>query len=135
MSNNRDNLLRFFDRPTEPCFLQKGEDSAAFEVPDHYYPDKYKSLTNSLSNRFGSGDLRAIPVKNIALPDLTLPLELSYNDQFSLFVAKHRRMAGKLIDIFLNMRDVDDLISLCSYCQMRINPYMFNYCLSVAILH
>lgn len=33
------------------------------------------------------------------------------------------------------MRDVDDLLSLCSYCQLRINPYMFNYCLSVAILH
>ncbi|KAM3957879.1 phenoloxidase subunit 1 [Aphomia sociella] len=135
MSGSKNDILRFFDRPTEPCFLQKGEDRTAFEVPDHYYPDKYKSLTNTLANRFGSGELRAIQVKNIALPDLSLPLELSYNEQFSLFVAKHRRMAGKLIDIFMNMRDVDDLISLCSYCQMRVNPYMFNYCLSVAILH
>lgn len=135
MSDSKSRLLLFFDRPSEPCFLQKGDDNVAFEVPDHYYPDKYKSLTNTLANRFGSGEVRTIPVKNIALPDLSLPLQLPYNDQFSLFVAKHRRMAGKLIDIFINMRDVDDLISLCSYCQMRVNPYMFNYCLSVAILH
>ncbi|GBP20807.1 Phenoloxidase subunit 1 [Eumeta japonica] len=33
------------------------------------------------------------------------------------------------------MRNVEDLKSLCAYCQLRINPYMFNYCLSVAILH
>ncbi|KAF9815719.1 hypothetical protein SFRURICE_009236 [Spodoptera frugiperda] len=62
-------------------------------------------------------------------------MELPYNDQFSLFVPKHRRLAGKLIDIFMGMRDLEDLQSVCSYCQLRINPYMFNYCLSVAILH
>lgn len=33
------------------------------------------------------------------------------------------------------MRNVEDLTSLCTYCQLRINPYMFNYCLSVALLH
>lgn len=33
------------------------------------------------------------------------------------------------------MRDIDDLQSVAAYCHDRINPYMFNYCLSVAILH
>ncbi|CAG9791144.1 unnamed protein product [Diatraea saccharalis] len=132
---DKNNLLLFFDRPTEPCFMQKGEEKAVFEVPDHYYPDKYKSLSSTLSNRFGSDASRTIPVRNISLPNLSLPMQLPYNDQFSLFVPQHRKMSGKLIDIFLNMRDVDDLMSICSYCQMRINPYMFNYCLSVALLH
>ncbi|PZC75388.1 hypothetical protein B5X24_HaOG206118 [Helicoverpa armigera] len=135
MSDAKKNLLLFFDRPSEPCFMQKGDEKAVFEIPDHYYPDKYKQLTSTISNRFGGDAGRAIPVRNIALPNLALPMELPYNDQFSLFVPKHRVMAGKLIDIFMGMRDLEDLQSVCSFCQLRINPYMFNYCLSVAILH
>ena len=64
-------------------------------------PDKYKALTSTISNRFGDDAQRTIPVRNIALPNLQLPMELPYNDQFSLFVPKHRTMAAKLIDIFL----------------------------------
>ncbi|CAG9576271.1 unnamed protein product [Danaus chrysippus] len=135
MSDAKKNLLLFFDRPTEPCFMQKGEEKATFELPANYYPDKYKSASSTLGNRFGADANRRILVQNISLPNLSLPMELGYNEQFSLFVPKHRRMAGNLIDIFMNMRNVDDLVSICSYCQMRINPYMFNYCLSVAILH
>ncbi|XP_026488582.1 phenoloxidase subunit 1 [Vanessa tameamea] len=135
MSDAKKNLLLFFDRPTEPCFMQKGEEKTFFRMPTNYYPDKYKSASNVLENRFSDGASRTIEVRNIALPNLSLPMELPYNDQFSLFVPKHRRMAGKLIDIFMNMRDLEDLQSVCSFCQMRINPYMFNYCLSVAILH
>ncbi|XP_063368668.1 phenoloxidase subunit 1-like [Cydia amplana] len=135
MSGNKQDLLLFFDRPTEPCFMQKGDDNAVFQLPEHYYPDKYKSASAQLESKFGVDSRRSIPVRNIALPDLTLPMQLPYNDQFSLFVPAHRQLAGKLIDIFMNMRDVADLQSVCAYCQLRINPYMFNYCLSVAILH
>ncbi|KAL0868113.1 hypothetical protein ABMA27_008748 [Loxostege sticticalis] len=129
------NLLLFFDRPTEPCFMQKGDEKAVFQVPDHYYPDKYRALSSTLSNRFGTDDAKIIPVANIGLPDLSLPMQLPYNEQFSLFIQKHREMAGSLIDTFVGMRNVEDLTSLCTYCQLRINPYMFNYCLSVALLH
>nr|WGN96288.1 setae polypeptide [Ochrogaster lunifer] len=135
MSDAKKNLMLFFDRPLEPCFMQKGDEKAIFDIPDHYYPEKYKSVTSTLSNRFGGDAGRTIPVKNIALPNLKLPLQLPYNDHFSLFVPKHRVMAANLIDIFMGMRDLEDLLSVCSFCQLRINPYMFNYCLSVAILH
>lgn len=37
MTDTKNNLLLFFDRPTEPCFMQKGEDRATFELPEHYY--------------------------------------------------------------------------------------------------
>ncbi|XP_045539351.1 phenoloxidase subunit 1 [Papilio machaon] len=134
MAGSKENLLLFFDRPTEPCFMQKGEERSTFQIPDNFYPDKYKALSNTLANRFGA-DAKSIPVNEISLPNLQLPMELPFNEQFSLFVPKHRKMAGKLIDIFMGMRNVQDLISICSYCQLRINPYMFNYCLSVAILH
>nr|ACC69184.1 pro-phenol oxidase [Bombyx mandarina] len=135
MSDAKNNLLLFFDRPSEPCFMQKGEENAVFEIPDNYYPEKYQRVSNAIGNRFGSDAGRMIPIRNIALPNLDLPMELPYNEQFSLFVPKHRKLAGRLIDIFMGMRDVEDLQSVCSYCQLRINPYMFNYCLSVAILH
>nr|WJJ70399.1 venom protein U-MPTX.15-39 [Megalopyge opercularis] len=134
MTSNKFDLLLFFDRPSEPCFMNKGEDKAVFQIPDTYYPEKYKKASSQIANRFGTG-ARIIPVKNIALPDLTLPKQLNLQDQFSLWIPKHREMAGKLIDILMNMRDIDDLMSISSYCQMNINPYMFNYCLSVAILH
>lgn len=37
MSDPKQNLLLFFDRPSEPCFMQKGEEKAVFELPTHYY--------------------------------------------------------------------------------------------------
>ncbi|CAH1106364.1 unnamed protein product [Psylliodes chrysocephalus] len=33
------------------------------------------------------------------------------------------------------MRTVDDLLSIAVYTRDRVNPYLFNYCLSVALLH
>ncbi|KPJ13409.1 Phenoloxidase subunit 1 [Papilio machaon] len=134
MTNSKNDLLLFFDRPREPCFLQKGENTI-FQLPEEYYPEKYKKLSGIISNRFGKGIKREIPVRKIALPNLEMPMELPYNSQFSLFIPRHRQIAGKLIDIFINMRNIEELISICSYCQLRINPYMFNYCLTVALLH
>ncbi|XP_050679709.1 phenoloxidase subunit 1 isoform X2 [Leptidea sinapis] len=135
MSDAKKNLQLFFDRPTEPCFMQKGEKKAVFQLPDTYYPDKYKSASSTLADRFGSDATRTIPVRNIAMPNLSLPLQLPYHDQFSLWVPRHRQMAARLIDVFMGMRDLEDLQAVCSYCQLRMNPYLFNYCLSVAILH
>lgn len=33
------------------------------------------------------------------------------------------------------MRNVDDLLSIAVYTRDRVNPYLFNYALSVALLH
>lgn len=33
------------------------------------------------------------------------------------------------------MRNVDDLLSFAVYTRDRVNPYLFNYSLSVALLH
>ncbi|KAJ0173370.1 hypothetical protein K1T71_011546 [Dendrolimus kikuchii] len=115
--------------------MQKGDKNSVIQIPEHYYPDKYKAVTSTLENRFGESAGRTVQVSNIAIPDLSVPMQVPYNGQFSLFVNHHRTVAGHLIDIFLNMRNLEDLMSLCSYCQLRINPYLFNYCLSVAILH
>lgn len=44
-------------------------------------------------------------------------------------------MAGRLISIFLGMRSIEDLQSMAVYARDRVNPYLFNYALSVALLH
>lgn len=35
----------------------------------------------------------------------------------------------------MGMRSVDDLLSFCAYTRDRINPFLFNYALSVTLLH
>lgn len=86
-------------------------------------------------NRFNGESDKKIDVKQITLPDLTIPLKLGRRDQFSLFIPSHRKIAGRLIEIFLGMRTYEDFLSVAVYCRDRLNPNMFIYCLSVAILH
>lgn len=137
MSVDKRKLSLLFDRPTEPVFMQKGEEKAVYQVPDNFLTDRYRSMASALSNRFSLDAGESIPVKNISIPhqQLSLPMELGRQEVFSLFIPKHRTMAARLIDMFLQMRDTDDLQSIAVYCRDRINPYLFNYSLSVALLH
>ncbi|CAH0557365.1 unnamed protein product [Brassicogethes aeneus] len=132
---SKKNILLLFDRPKEPVFMVKGKENSVFDVPQEYLDDKYKPIGAQIVNRFGEDANEKIPVSRISLPPLGDILELKRNENFSLFLPKHRRIAGKLIDIFLGMRNVDELLSCAVYARDRVNPYLFNYCLSVALLH
>ncbi|XP_075170477.1 phenoloxidase 2-like [Haematobia irritans] len=132
---NRKNLLLLFDRPTEPVFMEKGKTSTVFDIPDKFLTDRYRPIGNEVQSRFGEKAEQRIPVKEIALPDLRIPMSLDREEQFSLFVPRHRRIAGRLIDIFMGMRSIEDLQSVAVYARDRVNPYLFNYALSVALLH
>ncbi|XP_076265515.1 phenoloxidase 1-like [Rhynchophorus ferrugineus] len=135
MATDKKNLLLLFDRPKEPVFMPKGDEKKAFEVPADYLSDKYKNIGSQVTSRFGEEASSQIKVSRISIPPLGEILELARSANFSLFIPKHRRIAGKLIDIFLGMRNVDDLLAVAVYTRDRVNPYLFNYCLSVAILH
>uniref|UniRef100_A0A1I8Q7Q8 tyrosinase n=1 Tax=Stomoxys calcitrans TaxID=35570 RepID=A0A1I8Q7Q8_STOCA len=132
---DKKNLLLLFDRPTEPVFMEKGTTSTVFDVPDKFLTDRYRPIGNEVQSRFGEKAEQRIPVREISLPDLSIPMSLARNEQFSLFIPRHRRIAGRLIDIFMAMRTVDDLLSVAVYARDRVNPYLFNYALSVALLH
>ncbi|KAK9503580.1 hypothetical protein O3M35_010109 [Rhynocoris fuscipes] len=133
-STKPENILHLFDRPTEPVFMPKGDNNSIFEVPETYIVDEYKSVgTNELFNKFGGQE--RIRVKQIALPDLSIPLQVGRRDNFSLFLPFHRRCAAKLVEILMGMRSLDDFMSASVYCRDRLNPFLFNYALSVAILH
>lgn len=115
--------------------MPKGEEGKeiTFDVPSEYLTDRYKPIGVEVFNRFGAND--KIPVKKISLPNLGDILSIGRHENFSLFLPKHQKLAEKLIDIFMGMRNVDDLTSCAVYARDRVNPYLFNYALSVAILH
>lgn len=54
-----------------------------------------------VSNRFGEETKTKIPVKKISTPPLGEILDLERHANFSLFIPKHRKIAGRLINIFL----------------------------------
>ncbi|XP_026465404.1 phenoloxidase 2-like [Ctenocephalides felis] len=135
MSDHKKNLALLFDRPTEPVFMAKGADKTVFEIPDNYFADKYKDIGAALQNRFGEEAGNRVPVRNISVPDLSVPMQLGRRENFSLFIPKHRMIAGRLIDIFMGLRNLEDLQSVAVYARDRLNPYLFNYALSVALLH
>jgi tyrosinase len=64
--------------------------------------DRYKPLQAELNNRFGEETKERIQIKQINIPDLTLPMALGRQDNFSLFLPYHRRMAAALIDVFMS---------------------------------
>ncbi|XP_023012803.2 phenoloxidase 1 [Leptinotarsa decemlineata] len=135
MNNTKKNIVKLFVRPKELVIMPKGEDNSVFDVPMEYLPDKFKNVAAQIVSRFGEEASSKIPVNTISIPPLGEILELARDENFSLFIPKHRRIAGRLIDIYLGMRNVDDLLSVAVYTRDRVNPYLFNYALSVALLH
>ncbi|XP_053965114.1 phenoloxidase 2-like [Anastrepha ludens] len=131
---NKKNLLLLFDRPNEPIFVQKGKDEV-FDLPEKFLTDRYRPISNEVQSRFAEKVEQRIPVRDITIPDLRVPMSLPRDAQFSLFIPAHRRMAGHLIDIFMGASSIDDLQSVAVYARDRLNPYLFNYALSVALLH
>uniref|UniRef100_A0A6P7FN22 Uncharacterized protein LOC114330954 n=1 Tax=Diabrotica virgifera virgifera TaxID=50390 RepID=A0A6P7FN22_DIAVI len=132
----KNNVVKLFDRPKELVIMPKGNDQTVFDVPSDYIPDQYKSVGNQIVSRFGEeAQGGKIPVNTISIPPLGEILELRRDENFSLFLPKHRKIAGQLINIFIGMRNVDDLLSVAVYTRDRVNPYLFNYALSVALLH
>ncbi|XP_026277611.1 phenoloxidase 2 [Frankliniella occidentalis] len=131
-------LQYLFDRPSEPIFLPKesdrGDKKVVFDVPREYLTDRQKKLSTQVINRFGEKAER-ISVRKITLPDLSIPGQLDRRAQFSLFLPEHRKLASRLINIFMGMRNLDDFLSAAVYARSHLNPYLFVYAYSVALLH
>ncbi|KAG5668817.1 hypothetical protein PVAND_016740 [Polypedilum vanderplanki] len=134
---NKKNLLLLFENPGEPVFTQKGTNNAVFDVPSRFLDDRYQSIGAEIQNRFSDDAGERIPVRDIQPPNLdNVGLkQLGKQENFSVFIPKHRKLASALSDIFLKARDIDHLQSLAVYARDRVNPQLFNYALSVALLH
>jgi len=60
-------------------------------------------MAPAIVSRFADDTSSKVPVKQISLPDLSIPLQLGRREPFSLFIPKHRKLAARLIDIFLGL--------------------------------
>lgn len=135
--SDKKNILYLFDRPNEPLVVGKGDDlKVRFNIPADYLPDRYKPLADDLENRFSVGQQNNIPVKTLSsLPDLTQAMSMDRRGAFSLFIPQHRACATNLVNALMQQKSFEDFQSLSVYCRDRMNPYMYIYALSVAILH
>lgn len=115
--------------------MPKDDGKTSLIIPDEYLSDRYRPLAGDLQSRFTSGAEVEIPVRNVGIPDLAFAEVIDRRGAFSLFVEKHRDIAGKLIDVFVKVPDASSLVGIATYARDRLNPYLFQYALSVAIQH
>ncbi|KAK7595536.1 hypothetical protein V9T40_013361 [Parthenolecanium corni] len=130
--NVQNSIAFLFDRPGEP--LLTGRDDVSFDVPENFWPDRYKAIASSIQSRFPVTG-RVIRVQNIQVPDITEATTLGRHENFSLFNPAHRKCSNKLIETFMGMSNIDQFFSACVYARERVNPHMFVYAASVALLH
>ncbi|XP_063705143.1 phenoloxidase 2-like [Culicoides brevitarsis] len=133
MADIKKNLLLLFDRPSEPVFTTKG-DNVKFELSDRFYTERYKPIASEIANRFDDVNER-IPVKNITPPNINAITALARDEPFSLWIARHRKLAGQMIDIFMGVRNTEDLLAVACYARDRVNPQLFQYAYACALLH
>uniref|UniRef100_A0A182MQC6 Hemocyanin N-terminal domain-containing protein n=1 Tax=Anopheles culicifacies TaxID=139723 RepID=A0A182MQC6_9DIPT len=134
MSDNR-KLLALLQRPLEPTFYPKDNGKTLIDLPESYLTDRYKPIGDTLQTRFSSEADTRIAVRASTLPDIAFAEAIPRRGDFSLFIPKHREIAGNLIDLFINQPDVDTLMSAGSYARDRLNPILFQYAMAVAIQH
>lgn len=60
---------------------------------------------------------------------------INKSDLFSSFFPLHRLIASKLIEYFISLDSVDSLIKAADFGRNNINPNLFNYAFSVAVLN
>lgn len=134
MSSSSD-VLALLQRPMEPTFYPKNDGKTLMELPDEYLTDRYRPIVDELQTRFTDNVDVRIPVRNLGLPDISFAQVIDRRGSFSLFIEKHRQIASQLIGLFLQQPDVSSLISVASYSRDRLNVFLFQYALAVAVQH
>jgi tyrosinase len=99
---NKKNLLLLLDRPGEPIFYPKGDNNAVFDVPNNFLEERFQSIGPELQSRFGDDAGERVTVQNTNVPNLNVPMQLGKQENFSLFVPRHRKLASALTDVFLS---------------------------------
>lgn len=100
---SKKNLLLLFERKLEPVFMEKGPNNAVFDVPNRLLSDRYKGK-QGIKERFGEPGGERIPIpSNITIPNLSGPMALGRDENFSLFIPRHRDLASQLVHVFMGM--------------------------------
>ncbi|XP_026745182.1 phenoloxidase subunit 2-like, partial [Trichoplusia ni] len=138
MADVVESLKLLFDRPNEPLITPKGDKKAVFQLTESFVPPEYANNGVELNNRFGDDASEKIPLKHLSVyPSFPKASQLPADADFSLFLPKHQDMATEVIDAFMNVpqNELQDFLSTCVYARANLNPQLFNYCYSVALMH
>lgn len=128
-------FLCLMTRPTEPLFYPKYNGEVFMDLPAEYLSSRYKVVADEIKNRFGSIAKRQVLIKSIDLPDLSYATLIPRHGDFNLFSTVQRKVAGQLVSDLIAQPDAESMLSLASYARDRINPTMFQYALSIALMH
>lgn len=134
----KESIVLLFHRPCDPLFAPKHNGTVTFDVPPHFHTDRYKSISTAISSRFGKNANieRIVSLRSdIELPNLEFTEPIKIQASFSLFNTKHQQIAGQLIRIFMNVSDLDTLLSTAAYCRDRVNPHLFSVLILIFLNH
>lgn len=132
---DKQNILLLFEKPTEPLFTTKDDGKAVFDVPEEFFTDRYKTIGSEIQNRVGGDVERRIPLRNVKKPDLSFTNPIPKKGAFSLFQKRHQEIAGRLVKLFMDQPNPTDFMATAAFCKDRLNPYLFQYALSVSVQH
>ncbi|KAK7794457.1 hypothetical protein R5R35_003821 [Gryllus longicercus] len=143
---NRSLVPLLLERLNEPVVLPKGDNrNVFFNVPAKYLDSRIRGLTllRPPYGMLGSAsfvgptqlDNATVEVPDVAVPDLGPALELSREEDFSLFFPRHRVMARHLVDILLSLPTYEKFLCVSAVIRDKVNPYLYAYAMSVAILN
>ncbi|XP_052739225.1 phenoloxidase 1 [Bicyclus anynana] len=138
MSDIVENFKVLFDRPNEPMVSPKGNENVLFQLTEQFLGDDYKTNGIEINNRFGEKANRVVPLKSLQrVPAFTKARKLPADAEFSVFLPAHQEMADEVIDELLAVPEnqLQDLLSTCVFARVNLNPQLFNYCYSVALMH
>lgn len=129
-------LSLLFRRANEPVFASRNGINA-FAVPQNFLSNRFQNLSQS-SSAFQEMKNRVhnrIQLIDITPPNIDFALQIPRDGGFSLFNEKHKSIAGQLITLFMSYENSEELMSAAAFAKDRVNPYLFQYALSVATNH
>uniref|UniRef100_A0A2M4CTY5 Putative prophenoloxidase 9 n=1 Tax=Anopheles darlingi TaxID=43151 RepID=A0A2M4CTY5_ANODA len=135
MSDVEVGFLCLMTRPTEPLFYPKYNGEVFMDLPTEYLSSRYKVVADWIKNHFGSTAKRQVAIKSIDLPDLSYATLVPRYGDFNLFSTAQRKVAGQLVSDLIAQPDAESMLSLASYARDRMNPTLFQYALSIALMH
>ncbi|XP_047538254.1 phenoloxidase subunit 2-like [Vanessa atalanta] len=127
-----------FDRLGEPMITPKGEQNALFRLTEQHLGDNYQANGIELNNRFGDSASEEILLANMKnVPEFRKAKKLPHDADFSLFLPAHQEMADEVLDVLMGIpeNELQQFLSTCVFTRVNLNPQLFNYCYSVALMH
>uniref|UniRef100_A0A1B0EZN6 Putative prophenoloxidase 2 n=1 Tax=Lutzomyia longipalpis TaxID=7200 RepID=A0A1B0EZN6_LUTLO len=134
-------LDALFTRPKETILKPKkslGDRYYQFQVSDQFVSKKYQKYGSAFLEHCNKPIDNGVIIKiddceNV--PDLRFADDIKLEELFSIYIPLHRKIANKLLKIFMECPTIKELISLIVYCHERVNVYLFNWVLCITVVN